>query len=90
MVDARANARKAVLRRQEKKRLNEARDALGAIYEKKRADGLIDVRFDIALGDEAEKASVLKDVMSLEAAVERGDFKVISFNDRRDTANSPQ
>ena len=55
---------------------------LSALYAKKREAGLIDVKFLVGSIDEASFDDVATEVLRLEDAVRRGDYRVIRFNDK--------
>lgn len=59
-----------------------AKSKLSALYEKKREAGLIDVKFLVGSIDEASFDDVANEVLRLEEAVERGNYRVIRFNDK--------
>ena len=56
---------------------------LAALYEKKRQNGLVDVRFDIDKKDEASFDDVAVEVLRLEESIEQGNYRVIRFDDIR-------
>ena len=56
---------------------------LAALYEKKRQNGLVDVRFDIGKKDEASFDDVAVEVLRLEESIEQGNYRVIRFDDIR-------
>jgi len=59
-----------------------AKSKLSALYAKKREAGLIDVKFLVGSIDEASFDDVANEVLRLEDAVQRGDYRVIRFNDK--------
>lgn len=59
-----------------------AKSKLSALYTKKREAGLIDVKFLVGSIDEASFDDVANEVLRLEEAVNRGDYRVIRFNDK--------
>jgi hypothetical protein len=59
-----------------------AKSKLSALYAKKRDAGLIDVKFLVGSIDEASFDDVANEVLRLEDAVQRGDYRVIRFNDK--------
>jgi hypothetical protein len=59
-----------------------AKSKLSALYAKKRDAGLIDVKFLVGSIDEASFDDVANEVLRLEEAVQRGDYRVIRFNDK--------
>jgi hypothetical protein len=60
-----------------------AKSKLSALYARKRRAGLVDVKFFVGSIDEASFDDVANEVLRLEAAVERGEYRVIRFNDKR-------
>ena len=60
-----------------------AKSKLSALYAKKREAGLVDVKFLVGSIDEASFEVVANEVLRLEEAVERGDYRIIRFNDKR-------
>lgn len=59
-----------------------AKSRLSALYASKREAGLVDVNFLVGSIDEASFDDVANEVLRLEEAVERGDYRVIRFNDK--------
>lgn len=59
-----------------------AKSRLSALYAEKREAGLVDVKFLVGSVDEASFEDVANEVLRLEEAVERGDYRVIRFNDK--------
>lgn len=59
-----------------------AKSRLSALYASKREAGLVDVKFLVGSIDEASFDDVANEVLRLEEAVERGDYRVIRFNDK--------
>ena len=59
-----------------------AASKLSALYAQKREAGLVDVKFLVGSIDEASYEDVANEVLRLEEAVERGEFRVIRFNDK--------
>lgn len=59
-----------------------AKSQLSALYARKREEGLVDVKFLVGGLDDATFEEVANEVLRLEAAVERGDFRVFRFNDK--------
>lgn len=59
------------------------RSKLSALYEAKRAAGLVDVKFFVGNRDEASFEEVAEEVLRLEEAVRLGEYRVIKFNDKR-------
>jgi len=55
---------------------------LSDLYAAKREAGLVDVKFLVGSIDEASFEDVANEVLRLEEAVERGDYRVIRFNDK--------
>ena len=55
---------------------------LSALYARKREAGLVDVKFALGSIDEASFDDVAIEVLRLDEAVERGDYRVIQFNDK--------
>lgn len=60
-----------------------AKSKLSALYARKREAGLVDVKFLVGSIDEASFDDVANEVLRLEEAVERGEYRVIRFNDKR-------
>ena len=58
-----------------------AKSKLSALYAKKRQAGLIDVKFSVGSIDEASFDDVANEVLRLEDAVQRGDYRVIRLSD---------
>jgi len=60
-------------------------DQLAALYKKKAANGLIDVKFFVSknIGDVAKEV-VCAEALRFDEAVERGDTAPLDFNDRHD------
>lgn len=59
-----------------------AKSKLSALYARKREAGLIDVKFLVGSIDEASFDDVANEVLRLEEAVQRGNYRVIRFNDK--------
>ncbi len=59
-----------------------AKSKLSALYAQKREAGLVDVKFLVGSIDEASFEDVANEVLRLEEAVVRGDYRVIRFNDK--------
>jgi hypothetical protein len=59
-----------------------AKSKLSALYAKKRTVGLVDVKFLVGSIDDASFDDVANEVLRLEDAVLRGDYRVIRFNDK--------
>lgn len=57
-------------------------DAVAALYKKKQANGLVDVKFFVDDTYKATKEAVCKEVLRLEEALEKGEFEPLVFNDR--------
>jgi hypothetical protein len=57
-------------------------DAVAALYKKKEAAGLVDVKFFLDDAYKATREIVCNEVLRLEAAIEQGDFEELVFNDR--------
>lgn len=57
-------------------------DAVAALYKKKEANGLVDVKFFVDDVYKATREAVCKEVLRLEDAIENGDFEELVFNDR--------
>ena len=55
---------------------------LAAIYAAKKEAGLVDVKFLVGSIDEASFDDVANEVLRLEEAVKRKDYRVIRFNDK--------
>lgn len=62
--------------------IQSAKSKLSALYAKKRDAGLVDVKFLVGSIDEASFDEVANEVLRLEEAVERGNYRVIRFNDK--------
>jgi len=58
-----------------------AKSKISALYAKKREAGLIDVKFSVGSIDEASFDDVANEVLRLEDAVQRGDYRVIRLSD---------
>lgn len=65
--------------------IHSAKSKLSALYAEKRDVGLIGVKFLVGSIDEASFDDVANEVLRLEEAVERGNYRVIRFNDNRQT-----
>jgi hypothetical protein len=59
-----------------------AKSRLSALYEAKREAGLVDVKFLVGSIDEASFDGVACEVLRLEEAIGRNEFRVIRFNDK--------
>ena len=59
-----------------------AKSKLADLYAKKREAGLVDVKFLVGSVTEASFDDVANEVLRLEEAIERGNFRVIRFNDK--------
>lgn len=54
-------------------------DRVRDLYAKKRAQGLVDVKFDVKPGATAEQLA--EEILSMEAAIQAGQFKTLRFGD---------
>jgi len=59
-----------------------AKSRLSALYAAKREAGLVDVKFLVGSIDEASFEDGANEVLRLEDAVSRGEYRVIRFNDK--------
>lgn len=57
-------------------------DTVAALYKRKEAAGLVDVKFFLDDAYKATRDTVCGEVLRLEAAIESGDFEELVFNDR--------
>jgi hypothetical protein len=61
---------------------NSARESLANRYANMKLEGLVDVKFLLRNRDEATTEQVCREVEAMYAALERGDSKVLDFNDK--------
>lgn len=57
--------------------------ALSRLYSAKRDAGLVDVKFLVGSIDEASFDEVGQEVIRLEEAISRGEYRVMRFNDKK-------